>query len=182
MLIRLALLLSFILAFFSSSASALEDENLLVALPKGYKVGFQKKTDRGIISEFVPAGETVEGWTEMVTVQVFLNMRNVTPVQFRDGLEKRWSIACPDSQFSKVGESVQNGYPTLMWLQACKLNKQSGKPEYTWIKAIQGRDSFYILQKAFKFAPNDAQTKEWISYLDKISVCDTRLPERPCKM
>ena len=174
--------MSFALALSSSSASALENENLLVGLPKGYKVGFHKKTEKGIISEMVPSGETVETWTEMVTVQIFFNMRNVTPAQFREGLEKRWSGACPDSQFSKVSEGVQNGYPTLVWLQVCKLNKQTGKPEYTWMKAIQGRDSFYVLQKAFKFAPNDVQTKEWISYLDKVRTCDTRLPDRSCKM
>jgi hypothetical protein len=49
------------------------------------------------------------------------------------------------------------------------------------MKAIQGRDSFYLVQKAYKFEPSAEQKKQWDDYLDSVSVCDTRRPERPCK-
>ena len=55
----------------ASPAFALENENLLVAMPPGYKVGYTKHTAKGVITEMVPAAETVENWTEMVTVQIF---------------------------------------------------------------------------------------------------------------
>ena len=56
----------------------------------------------------------------------------------------------------------------------------TGKPEITWFKAISGRDSFYVVQKAFKFEPAPEQAKQWVGWLDKVSVCDTRLPDRAC--
>ena len=47
-------------------------------------------------------------------------------------------------------------------------------------KAIQGNDSFYVVQKAFKFSPSREQVVTWTRYLRKIAVCDSRLPERRC--
>ncbi len=52
-------------------------------MPKGYKIDYEKKAGNQIMTEMVPQGETVKNWTEMVTVQIFLNMRDVTPAQYR---------------------------------------------------------------------------------------------------
>ena len=170
------------LAFGAGGARALENENLLVSMPSGYKVGYHKNTPKGVISEMVPAAETVENWTEMVTVQIFLNMRDVTPAQYRTRMQKLWATACPGSEFSKVKDGTENGYPTLTWLQKCPKNQQTGKPEITWLKALQGRDSFYLVQKAYKFEPAAEQMSRWSSFLDSVRVCDTRLPDRPCRL
>ena len=56
----------------------------------------------------------------------------------------------------------------------CPTNKQTGKPEWTWFKAIQGNDSFYVVQKAFRFEPSQEQVVEWTKYLRRVSVCDSR--------
>ena len=165
-----------------SPASALENENLLVSLPRGYKVGYQKTTPKGSVSEMVPTNETVESWTEMVTVQIFLNVRGATPTQYRDRLQKLWSNACADSEFAKVRDGIENGYAALTWMQKCPVHPQSGKPEATWLKAVQGRDSFYLVQKAFKFDPSAEQRREWGKFLEGVRVCDTRLPGRPCNL
>ena len=163
------------------SAHALENEVLLVAVPKGYKIGYEKKSGNQIMTEMVPQAETVKDWTEMVTVQIFLNMREVTPSQYRARIETLWGQACDGSEFAKVKEGVERGYPTLTWLQKCPMNNATGKPELTWMKAIQGRDSFYLVQKAYKFEPSAEQRAQWDTYLDSIRVCDTRLPDRPCR-
>ena len=60
------------------------------------------------------------------------------------------------------------------------LNKATGKPEITWFKAIQGNDSFYIVQVAFKAWPSKEQITQWMRYLKDATVCDTRLPDRAC--
>ena len=165
-----------------SPAHALENENLLVSLPTGYKVGYQKSGAQQVISEMVPAGETVENWSEMITVQIFLGMRNVTPTQYRERMQGLWANACAGSEFAGVKEGPENGYPTLTWMQKCPLNQGTGKAEMTWIKAVQGRDSFYLVQKAYTFEPSVEQSKAWGEFLDSVRVCDTRLPDRPCKL
>jgi hypothetical protein len=50
----------------------------------------------------------------------------------------------------------------------------------TWFKAISGNDSFYVVQKAFKLDPTPDKAAEWVAFLNKVSVCDTRPPERKC--
>jgi hypothetical protein len=55
-----------------------------------------------------------------------------------------------------------------------------GSPEITWFKAVQGNDSFYLVQKAFKFEPSKEQITRWMGYLRKVSVCDSRIADRAC--
>ena len=52
--------------------------------------------------------------------------------------------------------------------------------EISWFKAVQGNDSFYLVQKAFRFVPSKAQIARWVGYLKAVHVCDSRLPERAC--
>ena len=95
-------------------------------------------------------------------------------------MEKLWSGALPGGSGNVVSSASENGYATLLWRQSCPLNKATGKPEMTWFKAVAGSDSFYVVQKAFKFEPSPEKLAEWIGYLNKVSVCDTRVPERRC--
>ena len=163
----------------ASPAIALEAENLLVAMPPGYKVGFTNHTPKGVITEMVPTAETVENWTEMVTVQIFFGLHD-SVIAYRLRLEKLWALACAGASNAPVGGGLVNGYTTMTWRLSCPLNRQTGKPEMTWFKAIAGRDSFYVVQKAFKFEPAPEQAKEWVGWLDKVSVCDTRIADRKC--
>jgi len=171
--------LALALAAAPAARAGFENENLLVALPPGYKVDFQQKNDKMMISEMVPAAENVHAWTEMVTVQVFFGLK-IAPEEFRARLEKLWGDSCANSQFNTVNKGVENGYATLVWIQTCPLNKQTGKPEITWMKAVRGNDSLYLVQKAFKFTPSDEQVTTWTKYLRSVAVCDTRRPDRAC--
>ena len=76
------------------AAAAFINENLITTAPAGYHIGFQNKGDDGLITEWVPAGETVENWTEMVTVQVFYHLKT-SPEAFMSNLETRWLRNCP---------------------------------------------------------------------------------------
>jgi hypothetical protein len=155
-------------------------ENLLVSQPAGYKVDYTVKSEKGTISEMVPQAESVNNWTEMVTVQIFFNQKTA-PRDFKTRMEKVWSQACADATSLPVVEATENGYPVVVWQMTCPLNKQTGKPEWTYFKAIGGNDSFYVVQKAFKFEPSKEQVVQWTKYLKSVSLCDTRVKERECK-
>jgi hypothetical protein len=132
------------------------------------------------MQEMVPAAETVEAWTEMVTVQIFLGMKNVAPAQYSATLQGVWAKSCDKAQSHPVASGTENGYPFTLWLSSCPRNTATGKPEITWFKAMQGNDSFYLVQKAFKFQPSKAQIDTWMAYFKKVSVCDSRRPDHPC--
>jgi hypothetical protein len=127
----------------------------------------------------VPAGETVEKWTEMVTVQIFLGMKD-SVTNFRLRMEKLWASACAGAKSAPVSGGLANGYTTITWRMSCPRNAQTGKPEMTWFKAISGHDSFYVVQKAFKYEPSPEKTAEWVAWLNKVSVCDTRIADSIC--
>jgi hypothetical protein len=168
------------IAFASMAVAELENENLLVAVPQGYKVDFQRNNNNLRMTEMVPLNESVKDWTEMVTVQVLYRLTDVAPEKFKSRLEQQWSSVCPGSQSKSIKAGTEGGYPSVIWAMTCKLNPTTNKPENTWFRAIQGADSFYLVQKAYKFTPTKAQESQWVAYLQKATVCDTRVPERPC--
>jgi hypothetical protein len=176
--VRAALALALALLMVAP-AVALEDENLLVTVPPGYKVGHQARNARQLLSEMVPSAETVENWTEMVTVQIYFGLKG-SIAGYRTKMEKDWASVCAGATSAPVGGGLVNGYTTMTWRQTCPLNKATGKPEITWFKAIAGNDSFYVVQKAFKFEPAAEKAAEWVAFLDKVAVCDTRIPQRKC--
>ena len=162
------------------SMADLKDENLLCRVPNGYKVDFQNKQNKLITIEMVPVNESVNSWSEMVTVQIFLGLKNVTPDQMKTRLEKLWMATCKDSAGATMKSGVENGYPFTLWLLNCPLNESTGKQEFTFFKAIQGNDSLYLVHKAFKSEPTKEQMAIWIKYLKDAIVCDSRLSDRKC--
>jgi hypothetical protein len=174
--------LAFILAALGSAAAAdvLVNENLLAGAPPGYKIGFQDKKSELQQTEWVPVGQTVDKWTEMLTVQVFYGLKT-TPQQFMRTLEQRWHGACPGAgEAQPIVSGVENGYASLLWILDCPQNPTTGQLELTWFKGIQGNDSFYVVQKAFKFSPNKEQIARWVGYLKAVQVCDSRIADRAC--
>ena len=107
-------------------------------------------------------------------------MKDATPEQFKQRLQKMWAESCERVQSNPVVQTIERGYPMTVWIQWCPLNKATGKPEFTILKAIQGNDSFYLVQKAFKFQPQKEQIEQWSRYLRTVYVCDTRVADRSC--
>jgi len=175
----LAVLGLVLLALPGAANADLVNENLLVQMPPGYKVGYRAERGTMVMNEMVPDGQTVNNWTEMVTVQIFHGLK-AAPEKFRDTLQQRWVAACPGASGAKVTSGTENGYPVLVWLLDCPKNPQTSEPEMTWFKAIAGNDSFYLVQKAFKFKPSQEQIDRWMAYLKSVAVCDTRIAARAC--
>lgn len=163
----------------AAAAAQLANENLLVTIPPGYKIDYRTEQDNMVMNEMVPEDQTVQDWTEMLTVQIFHGLKT-TPETMRDTLQRGWNADCPGATGNTVASGAEHGYPTLVWLLDCPRNPDTGKPEMTWFKAIAGNDSFYMVQKAFKFAPSKQQIAQWMGYLKAVAVCDTRLADRRC--
>lgn len=160
--------------------TGLENENLLAGLPDGFKVDYQAEQGNQTITEMVPDGESVEDWTTMVTVQVYLGQNNITPIQAQETLTNDWFNACENSETYPVADGTENGYDFVLWQLYCPLNPATQKMEYTYMKAIQGNDSFYLVQVAFRYEPTEDDITQWMRYLQQVQVCDSRIAERSC--
>lgn len=167
-------------AAVTQTGSSLENENLLVEVPQGFKIDFQAEQNNMVINEMVPQAESVNDWTTLITVQIFLGLTNTTPEQYQDSLTQSWFNACSDSESYPVADGTENGYDFVLWQLYCPLNPSTQKVEYTYLKAIQGNDSFYLVQVAFRHEPSSDEITQWMNYLRTVQVCDSRIPEQAC--
>jgi hypothetical protein len=164
----------------SPGQAQLKGENLLVAPPAGFEVGY-KGTNNGVnLMEWVPAGETVQNWSEMVTVQIFVRRADLDPAQFLGRLQQQWLAACPGSKPASVLSGKANGYSASTMMLHCPLLAATGKPETTMFRAIQGSDSFYVVQRAVRSAASAAEVEKMKKYLGEVSVCEAGSPQHPC--
>ena len=160
--------------------SGMENENLLVNVPPGFKIDYHAEQGSMIINEMVPENESVNDWTTLVTVQIFLGEKNNTPEQFQENLTQSWFNACQNSESYPVTDGFENGYDFVLWMLYCPLNPSTQQVEYAYIKAIQGNDSFYDVQVAFRYEPSEEDVTYWMNYLRDVIVCDSRIAERAC--
>ena len=167
-------------AVITQTGSSLENENLLVEVPQGFKIDFQAEQNNMVINEMVPQSESINNWSTLITVQIFLGMTNTTPEQYQDTLTQSWFTACQDSESYPVADGTENGYNFVLWQLYCPLNPSTQKVEFTYLKAIQGNDSFYLVQVAFRHEPTSDEITEWMNYLRTVQVCDSRIPESAC--
>ena len=89
--------------------TALDAENRLVAQPPGWKIGYQSGRNNRSITEYVPAAETVDDWTQMLTVQIFRHA-TVDAATFLQGLGKRYMNDCPETTAKGIFTGTVNGY------------------------------------------------------------------------
>ncbi len=109
---------------------------------KGYQQAHQSTDAQGNrITEYVPQGQTVHDWTDMVTVNDAPNSGHVSPREFLGIIEAGWRIACPAAQSHWIREGEEGGRPFALLMLSCPRNPGTGKPEFTWIKGVQGRQA-----------------------------------------
>lgn len=170
-------------------------ERILTPMPAGWKVAYHAKDSRQEVQEFVPAGETVEDWSEMVTTKIF------------DGLDRsakayntytmgRFAALCSDSK-KVVGEPEhRSGYVASLAFIECvtspetrKRNRFVRKVEFLVQLAIKGRDALYVVESAWHTddleAPRPTDNADLLnritSRLDGVVVCDDRIEEKRCR-
>lgn len=169
-----------ILSIASPAFAALQDENLLVQLPDGFKSGYTASNGKEDMAEYVPTAETVDDWSRMVTVQIFHDAKNADPDGFAGNLAKGWTSACPGGAAQKSTAGVENGYPFALWAYSCPLNPETNKPENMFLKVTSGADALYSVQYAYRREASKELVQPAIDYLKTVVVCDTRRDDRPC--
>lgn len=159
--------------------SLIDAENLLLAQPAGFKVGYQSSHDNRSITEYVPATETVDAWTQLLTVQIFRHA-TVDSATFLQGLGKHYMTDCPGTTAKGIFTGTTNGYGVSMLVLKCPNNPGTSKPETTAFRVIKGNDALYAVQRAWRSVPSDQDIDDVMHALAKVTVCDTRSPEHPC--
>lgn len=166
-------------AAVTSGQSLIDAENLLFSPPKDFKIAFQTNRDNRLMTEWIPAAETVDDWTQMLTVQIYRG-GTVDAATFLQGVGERYMDACPGTTAKGIYTGQVNGYVASMLLLKCPKNPGTGKPETTAFRVIRGKDALYSVQRAWRAVPSDQEVDDVMHVLAKVTVCDTRAPEHPC--
>jgi hypothetical protein len=178
-------------------ASLPQGEFLFATPPAGWVVGYHARQGNASIVEYVPAGQTVQNWTEMVTVQVWHGPQpSLDPKEFVLRIAGRFQRVCKTLQVSPPSVRQISGYDNASLALECRDPDRSQAPaqvlsksiEFLAVRAIRGRDGFYVIQRAWHGdteqpdAPmkSEATLNEWRRYLSQVEVCDTRDPALDC--
>jgi len=173
------LAVAMLLLWAPAANAALKNENLLAPIPQGFKAGYTTHNSKEDTAEFVPAAETVNNWSRMITISMF-NAGTLEPDLFAGRLVQEWAGACSGSSGQKVKSGLENGYQYSLWLFGCPFNSLTGKPQTMLLKAISGTNSLYSVQFAYNANDTEALDAQALDFLKTVSVCDTRIKARPC--
>jgi hypothetical protein len=154
-----------------------------------WDIGYKNAATGMNLVEYVLKGETATNWSRMITVQIFYN--NPTPLpafakSLKTAFDKKQE--CERGQFHQIASGKKNGYPAMRFAISCPLEKRAKRGEWTLYQAIRGKDSLYVIQRAWRGEPykTDApisglELSTWAQFMERISVCDTRQPkDHPC--
>lgn len=127
---------------------------VMFSLPAGFATVFEAPTDTSYIREAVLDGETVEEWSQMITVtgaKGLASSAEITPRSFAAGIANGFQKACPDTYFADaLGEATISGHPAFIAIATCGIVKSgnSQRSETALVVAIKGAQDYYTVQWA----------------------------------
>ena len=122
------------------------------SLPAPFKVSFERTSGNIYVREHVPAGETVDDWSRMITltgVQGMAYSAEATPQAYLQALARGFQRHCPDTYVAlDLGPQPLAKEPSFATVVSCGRVTSGGKAhsETSVMVAIRGPDDFYALQ------------------------------------
>jgi hypothetical protein len=167
------------------------DQLVLFSMPADFVTVHEQSNAKGYIREAVPQGESVEDWTQMITVQGFKGLAtrpDLTPESFAAQIAERFQQACPQTFTSNsIGALTFAGHPAFAGVARCgRVGKSAiGQGETTMLIFIKGATDYYGLQWAERSMAIDKQMdidlgpwRERLEKLQPIKLC-RRVPGEP---
>lgn len=122
--------------------------------PTAFRTVFEDAKPQGYLREAVLAGETVERWTQMITITGHKGLAAnpaVTPLSFMDNLGGGFRRACPTTYKGQALTETQiSGHDAFIALAGCGTVKSGGaeRSETALLIIIKGASDVYSLQWA----------------------------------
>jgi hypothetical protein len=166
------------------TADVVPPYSVIFPLPSGrkwlraYQTGDGKTT--GLL-EFVPEGQTVDNWSEMVTLHFAAIDRPVTGDQLVDMLRTGGEKACPGLIAQVVRKDKVPPFEMMTLMTECPKATYSGQPERTTYRYFITPGMLLNLQRAVRGAavtPVASITQDWLYWVEVLTVCDSR-KEKP---
>ena len=154
---------------------------VMISQPVDFVVRFENTKGGSYIREAVPKGETVEDWSQMITVTGLKGASEtgqLTPQKFFENIASGFQRACPETFVSVALKPVEvDDHPAYAAVASCG-RVLAGKPrsETAAILVIEGKKDFYTLQWAERGKassdPLGIDKSVWQGRLDKFLPVD----------
>lgn len=179
---RLSLALVMLAVFQTAPIEARETkgEMVILTLPAGFHLAASSSTTTTSVREFVPAGETPDAWTQMLTEQVVYGVKSIDPDTLPNTMSAGWRAACPGGEARKIHQGLEGAYPVSIWMFLCPRNPAIRAPENMWMKIISGQDNLYAVQLAHRRDATPDIVMATMKVLRSVTACDDRKTPGGC--
>ncbi|WP_108658324.1 hypothetical protein [Acuticoccus kandeliae] len=142
--------------------------------PDAFKVGYHARKGDVEIIELVLPPETVETWTQLITLLMFYDTARARDA---DGYYADWRKVlregCP-AVTERATRGTVDARPALRFSVFCPRHPQSGLPEAIEGVLVEGEVNLMMVQVAFRRTPNAADAALAARLADTLKVCDQR--------
>ena len=170
---------------------------VVFSVPPGWQLAHQMRTETQAILEFVPEGQTVQAWREMITVRAFKDPpRDVTPKAFLEQVADRLQGVCPGQAVAaSLGDTRVDSHPAHGAILGCgrmpagTAGATAGQGEVAYYLALRGSGDFVVAQRAVRgrafdrarppVTPRDAAAMR--EALQPLKVCSLSEPAEACR-
>jgi hypothetical protein len=164
-------------------------DGVVFNLPPGWVKMYQQRNESVAIVEFLPEGQTLELWREMITVQAVRNPpAQVTPKSFMELMAGRIRESCGAPTVAIPLEDLKiDGSPAFSAIMGCgalprpTAGAQAGQGEVAYYLAVRGGKDMLIFQRAVR-GPGFERSKSPISAANAGALRDAFLPIRICSL
>lgn len=142
-------------------------------------------------------GDTPSRWSEMVIIGNNSDWKNRAPLDIAKGIVGTHSAACAKLDVRGMEQKTEGDYPVVTMSMTCRDPKPDAKwfgladlrrLEFTAIKLIQGRSSFYMVQRFWHSDTEnepvplaDPQTRrQWVAFTTQTRLCDRTRADPAC--
>jgi hypothetical protein len=143
------------------------------SVPSNFVAGAERNDGTTYTREALPKGETVDKWSEMITVTGAKGLAlqpNASAEKFAGVIATGFKNACPDSFDAKVLGANATTFATVI---GCgKIGEASKRSETTLIIAIKGTADLYTVQWSERGKPADKAdvgNAKWAERLQKLA-------------
>jgi len=165
---------------------------------KTWKLGDSGEQQGVLMQEFVPEGETVDNWSEMITIQTFKQRPDFDTRAFIARVVASFNGTCASLQVLanhareqtddlRAAAHLPAAYHTYDTLVRCEVAPAARPPgvnvslrryEVVWFKGIQGWLSAYLVQRAWhgdtitpdSILASDATRQRWQAWIDQVKI------------
>jgi hypothetical protein len=165
-----------------------DGEAVTIRMPQGWILANRGERDGIAVLEWIPSGQTLTGWTDIITLQRLPGITDVAPAEMLDRMVTDYRRACADMITGTRTVTAIANFPVAVHLVACPDYAATRQSEITLFTGIAGENSFYLLQRAWRRAPfqgrdvplTDAEMQEGGRQIGDVSACRLGDPAAPC--